>query len=175
RTRCRSGRRFSDSRYRNPVYTGPHGTVCTGGELMIESGHGDLAETIDREQELGYVEELLRSPTLGGPIAAWAGEHGFTGDELAWIQPGYYPSTAWAAMGGGTNGPVSVMLNLSGGGVLVAGTFTEAGDVPVQNVAVWTGSEFMALGSGVSGTITCGSVMGEDIYLGGSNIGGSSD
>src|SRR5690606_13589481 len=91
--------------YRNPVFIDPHGTACAVGQLMIESGHGDLAETIDREQELGYVEELLRSPTLGGPIATWAGEHGFTGDELAWIQPGYYPSTAWAAMGGGTNGP----------------------------------------------------------------------
>lgn len=161
--------------YRNPVFIDPHGTACAVGQLMIQSGHRALAERIDREQELGYVHELLRSPDLGGPIAAWAGEHGFTGDELAWIQPGYSPSTAWTAMGGGTNGPVSVMLNLSGGGVLLAGAFTEAGGVPMQQVALYQGAGFQALGTGVQGTILCAAELGDEIYLGGWGLGGIHD
>lgn len=161
--------------YRNPVFIDPYGTACAVGQLMIESGHRDLAEAIDREHELGYVAELLRSPTLGGAMAAWAIEHGFTTDELAWIQPGYLPSVSWSAMGGGTNGPVSVMLNLSDGAVLVAGTFTEAGALPVQNVAVYHGGAFQALGTGVPGTILCGTMHGDDIYLGGWGLGGSHD
>lgn len=161
--------------YRNPVFIDPGGTACAVGQLMIESGHRDLAESIDHEQELAYVAELLDSPTLGPPIAAWAEEHGFTGDELAWIQPGYPPATEWNALGGGTDGPVKVLLNLPGSSIVVAGAFTSAGGVAVQNVALWNGTGFQPLGSGVSGTIVCGAVKGNDIYLGGYNLNGIND
>lgn len=77
-------------------------------------------------------------------------------------------------MAGGTNGPVKVMLP-AGGPIVVAGDFSMAGGVAAQNVARWDGNEFSALGNGVDGTITCGAVMGTDIYLGGSGLGGSND
>lgn len=161
--------------YRNPVFIDPAGTACAVGQLMIESGHRDLAESIDHEQELAYVAELLDSPKFSGPLSAWAAEHGFTGDELAWIQPGYPPATEWSALGGGTDGPVRVLLKLPGGSLVVAGTFTSAGGVATQNVALWTGTGFQPLGSGVSGTITCGAVKGNDVYLGGYNLNGIHD
>ncbi len=156
--------------YRNPVFIDPIGTACAVGQLMIESGHRELAERISREMNLAYVHDIKCPDVL-----QWAVEEGFTEDELAWIQPGYPPTTAWSTLGGGTNGPVKVMLGMPDGSMVVAGTFTEAGGVPVQNVALWTGSEFVALGSGVTGVITCGAVVGNDIYLGGNSMDGTND
>lgn len=156
--------------YRNPVFIDPAGTACAVGQLMIESGHRELAESISREMNLAYVHDMQRSDVL-----QWATEEGFTEDELAWIQPGYPPSLNWWGLDGGTNGPVKVMLQDQMGPVVLAGSFSDAGGVAVQNVAVWNPGSFTALGSGVSGTITCGAMMGNDIYLGGSGLGGSND
>lgn len=156
--------------YRNPVFIDPHGTACAVGQLMIESGHRDLAESVSKEMNLAYVHEIKRAD-----VAHWASQEGFTEDELAWIQPGYPPTLQWSALGGGTNGPVKVMLNRPDGSVLVAGEFTEAGGVAVQNVALYQSGGFVALGEGVAGTITCGAVSGTDIYLGGYNLNGIND
>lgn len=156
--------------YRNPVFIDPHGTACAVGQLMIESGHRDLAERISSEMNLAYVHDMQRTDVL-----QWATAEGFTEDELAWIQPGYPPNMDWWGLEGGTNGPVRVLLQNEMGPVVVAGEFTEAGGVAVQNVAVWNPGSFTALGSGVPGTITCGVMLGNDIYLGGSGIGGNND
>lgn len=156
--------------YRNPVFIDGQGTACAVGQLMIESGHGVLAESISKEMNLAYVHDMKRADVL-----QWATQEGFTEDELAWIQPGYPPTVQWSALGGGTNGSVRVMFDLPSGSVLVAGDFTEAGGVPVQNVAMWNGSDYVALGTGVNGTITCGTALGTDIYLGGSQMGGYGD
>lgn len=156
--------------YRNPIFIDPHGTACAVGQLMIESGYRDLAESISAEMDRAYVRDMQRADVL-----EWATQHGFTEDELAWIQPGYAPTVPWSALGGGTNGPVQVMLPLPNGHVLIAGAFSEAGGVAVQNVAIFNGSAFIALGEGVEGTITCGAVHGTDIYLGGYTLNGIND
>lgn len=156
--------------YRNPVFIDPYGTACAVGQLMIESGHRALAQDISRTMNLAYVKDMQRPDVL-----EWAVEHGFTENELAWIQPGYPPSISWAPLAGGTNGTVSVLLNLDNGLVLVAGNFTQAGGVPMQQVALTNGFSFMPLGTGVSGNITCAAAIGEDIYVGGSGLGGSND
>lgn len=156
--------------YRNPVFIDPYGTACAVGQLMIESGRRDLAEDISRTMNLAYVKEMHRPDVL-----EWAVEHGFTENELAWIQPGYPPPISWAPVAGGTNGPVKVVLNLDNGLVLVAGDFTEAGGVPMQHVALTDGISYFPLDAGVSGTITCAAAMGEDLYVGGSNINGFYD
>ncbi len=156
--------------YRNPIFIDPYGTACAVGQLMIASGHRDLAERIDHEQEQGYIAELLRSPALGSAITSWAATYGFSADELAWIQPGYPPTTAWEALGGGVNGPVLAVLKGGGDTLVVVGQFTEAGGVPAQNVALWNGTSFSALGSGVSGTISSAAIIGQTIYIGGSAL-----
>lgn len=156
--------------YRNPVFIDPAGTACAVGQLMIESGHRDLAENISVEMNLAYVHDMKRADVL-----QWATQEGFTEDELAWIQPGYPPTLDWSPVSGGTNGPVTVLLHLPDNSVLVAGAFTEAGGVPVQNVAVLQGGDFAPLGAGVQGTITCAAAIGEDIYLGGYNFNGIND
>ena len=150
--------------YRNPVFIDPHGTACAVGQLMIESGHRDLAERIDTEMELAYIHQIHLPE-----VDAWAMGHGFSADELAWIQPGYLPAIPWAALGGGTNDDVTTSLVLGDGRLLVAGAFTQAGGQSATHVAIWDGATFAPLGNGtVDGLVSCAIEHGGNILLGGS-------
>ncbi len=161
--------------HRNPIFIDPYGTACAVGWLMIESGHGDLAQRIDAVMETGYLAEILADARLGEEVFAWAVSHGFTADELAWIQPAYAPATPVSPLGGGTNGPVRVLLPLNNGHLLVAGTFTQAGTTAAQNVAVWDGSTYHALGAGIGGTVACAVEHDGHLYLGGRELDGEAD
>lgn len=70
---------------RSPVFIDPLGNACAVGHLMISSGHGALAERISAEMNLAYVHDIALPE-----VAVWAATHGFTIDELAWIQPTYH-------------------------------------------------------------------------------------
>ena len=70
---------------------------------------------------------------------------------LAFAQPADVP---WDAVGGGVNGPVIAVVAAGGDSLYVVGAFTQAGGVAANNVALWNGSAFEALGTGLSGTIT---------------------
>lgn len=156
--------------YRNPVFIDTDHTACAVGQLMIESGHRELAERISREMNLAYVHDMKRAD-----VFAWAGESGFTEDELAWIQPAYPTSIPWLAMGGGTNGEVKELLRLSNGDMLVAGSFTQAGGTNVNYVARYNGSTYTALPGLPQGDIHTAIEFNGDLYVGGSYNGGSSD
>jgi len=156
--------------YRNPVFIDPHGTACAVGQLMIESGHHALADRISAEMNLGYVLDMPWPA-----IAAWGREHGFTPEELAWIQPGYPPNLPWTSLGGGTNGTVTVTKTLNNGDVLICGEFTEAGGVAANNVAIWNGSGYEALGAGMTGAIRCAVEYDGELYVGGSFLNGPND
>ncbi|MCC7501045.1 MAG: hypothetical protein IT229_00855, partial [Flavobacteriales bacterium] len=153
--------------YRNPVFIDPQHTACAVGQLMIESGHASLAERISKEMNLGYVHELVQEPVLGPAIGTWATEHGFTADELAWIQPAYNPAFTWNALGGGTNARVTTLLKLSDNDLLVAGDFTDAGGVTCTSVARWNGTNYTNLGTGIQGEPVCAAELNGQIYLGG--------
>jgi len=160
--------------YRNPVFIDPYGTACAVGWLMIESGHRDLAEEISTEMNLAYVLEMPGTRQWPA-IAAWASEHGFEVEELAWIQPGYPPNVPWAPFGGGTDGPVDVLLTLANGNVLVGGNFAEAGGNAARQVALWNGSALMPLGDGLEGEVHCAVEFNGELYVGGSMFQGISD
>lgn len=68
-----------------PRFIDDRGVHCAVGQLIADSGLAGLARAIDARHEYAYVPEL-RSPL----VAAWAGHHGFTLDELAMIQPEYH-------------------------------------------------------------------------------------
>lgn len=72
--------------FKTPVFIDRKGTHCAVGQLMMTSGRDDLAQQIDREQKFAYVHEIK----VAG-VKEWAAENGFTVDELAWIQPAYWP------------------------------------------------------------------------------------
>ncbi|MBK7946240.1 MAG: hypothetical protein IPJ85_13465 [Flavobacteriales bacterium] len=173
-----NGRRFPSNHvldYRNPVFIDPYGVACAVGWLMIESGHADLARSISKGFNLGYVHELIADARYSEAVGTWADDHGFTADELAWIQPGYPPSLPWQPLGGGSNGDVTVLEKLNDGRLLVAGAFTNAGGIAASQVAIWDGSAYEALGNGVQGDVTCAVEYNGSIYLGGAMLGGTSD
>jgi hypothetical protein len=87
--------------YQNPVFIDRIGTHCAVGYLMMQSGNDDLARRIDAREKFAYIHEIK---TPG--VAQWAAEHGFTTDELAWIQPGYPPQSNAFDLNGGLNGTV---------------------------------------------------------------------
>lgn len=161
--------------YRNPVFIDPHGTACAVGQLMIESGHRDLAEGIDNAMETGYLSEIIASEGFKEPVSAWASAHGFTADELAWIQPGYSPPIPWFPLGEGTNGEVTELLRLANDDLLVLGQFTEAGGVACNGAARWNGSNYIAMGALPEGVVTSAVIHQGEIYVGGSFNNGQMD
>lgn len=156
--------------YRNPVFIDPHNTACAVGQLMIESGNEALARSIQHDMNLAYVHDMKRDD-----VFAWATASGFTENELAWIQPGYPPSIPWYGLGDGTNGPVSELLRLTNGDLVVAGNFTQAGGVPCTRVARWDGSVYHAMGTPLEGEVTCAIESGGSVILGGSFSAGTYD
>lgn len=161
--------------HRNPIFIDPHGTACAVGWLMIESGHEELALRIRDGFNAGYIHEIIADPRFAEPVGEWASEHGFTADELAWIQPGYPPSLPWQPFGGGANGTVLVMEKLANGDMLIAGTFTDAGGTAANQVAIWNGTSFEALGAGLQGNVNCALEFNGEIYVGGAMLNGAAD
>ncbi|MBL7952026.1 MAG: T9SS type A sorting domain-containing protein [Flavobacteriales bacterium] len=156
--------------YRNPVFIDPHNTACAVGQLMIVSGHEALAQRIDAEMELAYIREIRLDE-----VERWATEHGFTESELAWIQPAYAPDVPWYPLGGGTDGEVTELLQLSNGDLLVAGQFEEAGEAARFHVARWDGDSYEAMGTLPEGVVNAAIEYDGQILLGGSFNGSSAD
>lgn len=69
---------------RTPVFIDDAGTACAVGQLMISSGHAELAHRIHHEMNLAYIKDISLPE-----VEDWASTHGFSLDELAWIQPTY--------------------------------------------------------------------------------------
>lgn len=182
-----------DYSYRTPIFIDRHDNFCAVGYLVKSSGHEQVSRMIAAKTNLAYVRQM-NYPELD----AWASAHGFTRDELAWIQPGYPPTRytapvgngvsgevkelfadevnerlyvgglfshadstllanniayvtenagnyTWHTMGTGVNGPVHAIVTHDNK-VFVAGSFTEAGGVAANNVAIWDGSSWQGAG-----------------------------
>jgi hypothetical protein len=154
--------------YKSPVFIDRYGTHCAVGYLMQQSGHENLARQIDNNQKFAYVHQIK----VEG-VAEWADTHGFTIDELAWIQPGYWVTTTASDLGGGVNGQVNaIVVEQSGAAIYVAGEFnTAGGTVAANNIAVYqsgfAGWFWMALNSGVNGKIKTMIVHNNQLIVGG--------
>ncbi|MBK9759655.1 MAG: T9SS type A sorting domain-containing protein [Flavobacteriales bacterium] len=155
---------------RNPIFIDQVGTACAVGQLIIESGDRQLAERIAREMNFAYVHDMHRDD-----VNEWASTHGFTENELAWIQPGYPPNVPWAAMGGGTNGEVKELLRLSNGDMLVAGAFTQAGNTNANFVARYNGTTYTAMPGFPEGEIRTAIEFNGVIHVGGTFSNGVTD
>jgi hypothetical protein len=72
--------------YPTPVFVDDIGTHCAVGYLLHASGYDDLVGQIANENNLAYVRELKQDYN---ELGVWAKQHGFSVEELAWIQPLY--------------------------------------------------------------------------------------
>ncbi len=121
---------------RTPYFVDADGTHCAVGYLMYRAGDAALVEDIRSRNNNGYVlQDLLRDPAVG----TWAVEHGFTAEELAWIQPGYPGNYLLKPQ------PFGRGLGVRGGQVLaaahhpdygsyLAGDFTDLDGVPARGL-----------------------------------------
>ena len=88
----------------------------------------------------------------------------------------------WSALGAGLGAGgylYSAMVEaiaISGTNVFVGGSFTNAGNVTVNNIARWDGARWNALGSGINNSVYALALTGNDLYAGGvfTNAGGIS-
>lgn len=149
--------------YRTPVFIDPYGTPCAVGRLMIASGHADLARRIDGAMETAYIQDMGLDE-----VAQWSVEHGFSQEELEWIQPSYASGVQWTGFAGAPTEHVRVVLKLGNGDMVVAGSFSAVGGLPATNVAVHNGLYFQPLGAtGLQGTVTCGVLHEGKVVLAG--------
>ena len=86
-------------------------------------------------------------------------------------------TSTWTALGSGasngTNGNVyAIAVNSSNGKVYVGGNFVNAGGIVVNNVAMWDGTSWSALGSGVGAAVNSLSVNSSNgkVYVGGNFV-----
>ncbi len=117
--------------YQTPVFIDHYNTHCAVGYLMEQSGADALAQEICRKQNLAYVREIQ----VNG-VVEWATQNGFTVDELAWIQPGYPPTTTVIPLLNGTNNDVYDIINLNGE-LIAAGAFNQADNQPAAHIATY--------------------------------------
>lgn len=170
--------RFPQNRvlpYRNPIFIDPSGTACAVGHLMIASGHAHLARSIEAGFNTGHVHELLQDERYRHGVSQWASTHGFTADELAWIQPAYAPPIPWSTVGSGTNGTVRTLQDLGDGRTLAGGSFTQAGGLNTGPVAVVQDGSYEALGEALNGEVRCATVYQGRPAVAGSFNGGTQD
>lgn len=80
----------------------------------------------------------------------------------------------WTALGaGGENGfdfAVNAIAAANNGEVYVGGSFTKAGSVNAKGIALWNGTSWSALGSGITGALQSVYAVvsnGDEIYIGG--------
>ncbi|MFH2095616.1 MAG: immunoglobulin domain-containing protein [Bacteroidota bacterium] len=68
--------------------------------------------------------------------------------------------------GNAPDGIINCMERI-GNNIYVAGSFTTAGGVTVNNIAVWDGSSWDSLASGINGTVYCMAKWNNKLYVGG--------
>lgn len=89
---------------------------------------------------------------------------------LAFAQSSFAQFYQWSSIGGvpgnGTNGVVNAIIKYNNN-IVVAGFFTQAGNVSVNNIAMWNGSAWSALGSGVNDTVFALALFNGSLIAGG--------
>jgi hypothetical protein len=140
---------------RTPVFIDDQGSACAVGYLMIASGHADLAEDIRARTDLAYVHDLHRPD-----VDHWAVTHGFTEDELAWIQPTYEFKHALAPA-------VIASLTLTNGDVLVVQGPVRSEEPPQMRVLRRSEMSEVELGLLPWLTHACAVECDGNLYIGG--------
>lgn len=134
---------------RQPYFVDEIGTNCAVAHLIYSSGHESLVNQISKEHNYDYIKDI---DTKG--LKEWAIHHGFTLDELKWIQPGYSPAPTIEQVQDGPNGEVKkVSFNFQNNSLVIAGKFTELNTLPCLNVGVYKNNQLACLGNGIDGII----------------------
>lgn len=145
---------------RTPYFIDGFNTHCAVGHLMKVSGHGNLAQRVSREHNYDYIRDIK---TAG--LNEWAVAHGFTQDELAWIQPSYGTSRYTFGLGKSINGPITSMWNDGDSLLYIAGSFSTLGDAPCGGLMTYDGEELKCLETRLKGPIYDLAMGHDGLYL----------
>lgn len=141
---------------RRPYFSDNNQVLCAVGYLLWADGQQELVNRINRENNYGYLFDLARQYP---EIEAWATENGFTLDELAWIQPAYEPIkpdfSLWGnGQGLNPGGRINIMAKTPDDAkLIIAGAFSSIDGQALNNIAIWDGAAWSALGTGVIGEV----------------------
>ncbi len=154
--------------YRTPIFIDPYDNFCAVGFLVKASGNESVSRMIAANSNLAYVRNM-NYPEL----FTWADDHGFTEDELAWIQPAYPPARHAAGIGKGTNGEIfELFADNHNGKLYVGGRFDKVDStITANNIAYITeaGGNYTwhNMGSGINGTVHAITTFGNKIFVAG--------
>lgn len=108
---------------------------------------------------------------VGGAVTGYYNQNLSTG-ELHYIF--YWENNAWHDLGGGVSLGSSTGFNTKvecieyqNGKLYIGGDFTMAGTTPANNIAMWDGENWNAMGAGLDGEVKAILANGNDIYAGG--------
>ena len=133
---------------RQPYFIDNLGTHCAVGYLMAYSGHEELALKISETFNYDFVEDIQMHGTN-----AWASRHGFSKDELMWIQPGYMPIENFVSIGDGCNGSVH-KLGAVQNRLYILGSYSELDGESCSQLGYYDGYELHCIGSALNGVIS---------------------
>jgi|GEM_PF-3984455 hypothetical protein len=126
--------------------------------------NGEVYELFNELIHVTYSDTLF----VGGSFIQ-VGSNGVAANNVAYITMvnGNY---VWHKMGNGVNGPVHTITKFNGK-LYVAGSFTQARGIAVNNIATWDGSNWAAVPFCNTGVIKDLEVSGGFLYAGGSFTG----
>lgn len=140
-------------RGRRPVFIDDRGVHCAVGYLIMRSGNDELSNRISENMNFHYLKQMQDDG-----LFAWVEQSGFTLDELAWIQPGYFQPIDYQPLKGGVNGRVNTIISDNNTGLYVGGSFDTADQSAVGNLANYfsgiAGYDWMKIGAtGLNGEV----------------------
>ncbi|MBL9079732.1 MAG: hypothetical protein JNL08_19680 [Planctomycetes bacterium] len=131
---------------------GPAAPELVVGGIFLYAGDGQSPGVGKFTPETGSWSSLGFGTTSSeiGPFATRA-----NGDVLLLAGGGIYvwDGASLEAVATGLDGQVRTVVELANGDLVVGGTFTAAGGVPLLHVARWNGTAWSALGSGIDGVV----------------------
>lgn len=130
-----------------------NGDLVVGGSFStVGPGFGSFAPRVAIRTATTWVH---MGTNLLGDVAALADHNGdivAAGDIANVGHVARWNGTAWVALGGGTNGPVTALVVLPDGRLLAGGSFTAAGGMPTSNTAIFDGTAWQPC-AGIQGSV----------------------
>lgn len=135
---------------RTPYFVDVFGVHCAVGYMMHRSGNDALVAKIKADHNYDYIANIK---TEG--VKEWAEKHGFSMEELKWIQPTYGATQTYETLLEGTNGPVLKFQknNYPEEILSILGSFDTLNNLPCHNIGFYDGENLNCYGSGIQGKV----------------------
>ncbi len=152
---------------RRPIFIDGFGVHCAVGFLIKESGHPKLSKHISANMNDAYLLDMHDSE-----LNNWVEQSGFTAEELAWIQPGYFQPIDYEPLKGGVNGPINTIISDNNSGIYAGGKFDTADGQAAGSFANYfsgfAGYDWMGIGgSGFQGHVSDAIMYHGELYVAG--------